>query len=300
VASSPEASRTAILVCQGRALAHGRLAVGRFEDATAEQLLRPPERAAVQRARADVPPRGWADRIEFETLNANAEVMVPRTVAIDDAVRGRSNPQLVILGAGLDGRAWRMPELGSVDVFEVDHPASQQDKRERSSALRPLARSMHFVPVDFNRDALGPALAAAGHQQGEATTWIWEGVVPYLSRAEVEETVNVIAERSAAGSRLVVNYQVPSVSAWLGRLLARGLAMISRRPDPLRREPRRSAWTPSAMQSLLSAHGLQVVRDDDLLTSAQRLGLPVRRPGSLRAGRVAVADKIRRSTVRTQ
>src|SRR3954454_10506146 len=146
VASSPEASRTAILVCQGRALAHGRLAVGRFEDATAEQLLRPPERAAVQRARADVPPRGWADRIEFETLNANAEVMAPRTVAIDDAVRERSNPQLVILGAGLDARAWRMPELGAVDVYEVDQPASQRDKRERADGLDPLARSVRFVP----------------------------------------------------------------------------------------------------------------------------------------------------------
>jgi methyltransferase (TIGR00027 family) len=290
VASRLEASRTAVLVCQGRAVADGRLAVGRFEDATAALLLTPQERVAVERARAGVPPRGWADRIEFETLNANAAVMVPRTVAIDDALRERSNPQLVVLGAGLDDRGWRMRELGNADVFEVDHPASQQDKRERSSGLRPAARSLHFVPVDFGRDPLGAALAAGGHQQGVATTWIWEGVVPYLSRVEVEATVRVIAERSATGSRVIVNYQVPSVSAWLGRAVARGLAVLSHRPDPLRHERRRSAWSPSALHALLSAHGLQVRRDDDLLTLAHRLGLTVRRPASLRNGRIAVAD----------
>jgi methyltransferase (TIGR00027 family) len=266
------------------------MAVGRFEDPVANLLLRPPESAAVERARAAVPPSAWADRLEFEALTANAEVMAPRTVAIDDAIRERSNPQLVLLGAGLDDRGWRMPELAAVDVYEVDQPASQQDKRERSNALQPLARSIRYVPVEFGRDALGTALEAAGHQPAIGTTWIWEGVVPYLSPAEVKATVEVIAERSAEGSRVIVNYQTPSVSAWLGRAVARALAGIARRPDPLRHERRRSSWSSSAMRSLLARHALYVVRDDDLLTWARRLDTPVRHPRSLRNGRVAVAD----------
>ena len=44
---------------------------------------------------------------------------------------------------------------------------------------------MRFVPVDFTRDDLGGALASAEHRVSDATNWIWEGVVPYLTAAEV-------------------------------------------------------------------------------------------------------------------
>lgn len=216
------ASRTAVLVCQGRAAADGRLAPGRFADPTASPLLRPDERAVVDRVRAGVTPDGWRPRIDHETVRASAEVVAPRTVAVDDAVRDRSHPQVVILGAGLDGRAWRMPELAGVAVFEVDHPASQQDKRERAGALSgPPPR---YVPVDFRRDRLSEALAGAGHRADVPTTWIWEGVVPYLTRTQVAATVAEIAAGSATGSRLVVNYQTPAVTTTLGRVVARLLS----------------------------------------------------------------------------
>ncbi len=95
---------------------------------------------AVQRVRAGDPPKGVRDRVDFEMVRASAGTIVPRTVVIDDAVRARLVPQLVILGAGLDDRAWRMPELAGVEVFEVDHPASQRDKRSRVGDLQPLAK----------------------------------------------------------------------------------------------------------------------------------------------------------------
>jgi methyltransferase (TIGR00027 family) len=129
------ASRTAVLVCQARAVAAGRLAVGRFADPVAIRMLRPDERAEVELARGPVP-RGWSERVTYEFLTATAEVLASRTVAIDDAVRRRGHAQLVILGAGLDGRAWRMPELAGASVFEVDQPASQQDKKERITGLQ--------------------------------------------------------------------------------------------------------------------------------------------------------------------
>ncbi|HSV67880.1 MAG TPA: class I SAM-dependent methyltransferase [Mycobacteriales bacterium] len=285
------ASRTAVLVCQGRAVAHGRLAVGRFADPTAAVLLRGPELAGVERVRSGVVPQGWGARVEFEMLRASAEVMVPRTVAIDEAVRARPAPQVVILGAGLDGRAWRMPELADVEVFEVDHPSSQRDKRDRVGDLRALAGSVRFVPVDLTRDRLDAALASAGHQPAVATTWVWEGVVPYLRRAEVTATVEVVSDRSAAGSRLVVNYQSPALSAGVGRLAARAMTALAGRPDPLAGEPRRSSWTPAAMRELLAGHGFTVVSDEDLLTLAGKLPIPVRQRRSLATGHVAVADR---------
>jgi len=280
-----------VLVCQGRAVAHGRLAVGRFADPTAAVLLRGPELAGVERVRSGVVPQGWGARVEFEMLRASAEVMVPRTVAIDEAVRARPAPQVVILGAGLDGRAWRMPELADVEVFEVDHPSSQRDKRDRVGDLRALAGSVRFVPVDLTRDRLDAALASAGHQPAVATTWVWEGVVPYLRRAEVTATVEVVSDRSAAGSRLVVNYQSPALSAGVGRLAARAMTALAGRPDPLAGEPRRSSWTPAAMRELLAGHGFTVVSDEDLLTLAGKLPIPVRQRRSLATGHVAVADR---------
>jgi methyltransferase (TIGR00027 family) len=284
------ASRTAVLVCQGRAAAHQRIAPNRFSDPTAMTMLREDERVPVEQVRAGTPPRGWARRVEFEMVRACAEVIVPRTVAIDEAVRVRLTPQLVILGAGLDARAWRMTELAGVDVFEVDQPASQQDKRARIGDLQPLARSLRYVPVDFTRDRLDVAFAAAGHQQSVPTTWVWEGVVPYLSRPDVTATVAVLAEQSAPGSRLVVNYQTPAPSAVIGRLAARTMTALARRPSPWRNEPRRSSWTPNAMRALLTSHGFTAEGDDDLLTLAEQLPMPVRRRRSLRNGRVATAS----------
>ncbi len=55
-----------------------------------------------------------------------------RTVILDRAIAsGPPAEQLVILGAGLDSRAWRLDGLKDTVVFEVDHPGSQAWKRER-------------------------------------------------------------------------------------------------------------------------------------------------------------------------
>lgn len=279
-----------MLVCQGRAVADMWDDVGPFSDPTAARLLLDDERVAVDLASDDAPPPGWGLRMEWEMLRATAEVIVPRTVAIDDAVRERVSDQVVILGAGLDGRAWRMTELAGSDVFEVDHPASQQAKRSRAEGMTPAARDVRFVPVDFGRDRLDEALVAQGHRTDGPTTWVWEGVVPYLDRTDVEATMRVIDDLSAPGSRLIVNYQAPSTSAALGRLVMGAMTTLSRRPNPLAGEPTRSTWTAEAMRELLETHGFTVARDDDLLALAVESGRPVRQRRSLANGRVVVAD----------
>ncbi|MFC9281638.1 class I SAM-dependent methyltransferase [Streptomyces collinus] len=307
--SGRAASRTAVLVCQGRAAAHGRAGTDRFSDPVAEQLLHDAERGPVDEVRADSAPKGWQERTRYESVRACAEVVVPRTVAIDEALRTRATGQLVILGAGLDTRAWRLPELAGTDVWEVDHPASQEDKRARvaraaaarlqapddhhpsprrpeATGLPVLARSVRFTPVDLAVDDLGTALAAHGHNASAPTTWLWEGVVPYLTREQVRATLSALAARTAPGSALVVNYQAPSARAAAGRLLTRllGSSITSG-------EPWRSLWRPQQMAALLMEHDLRVVSDDDLLSLARALTGPADRRASLRSGRVAVAER---------
>src|SRR6476619_2527275 len=133
------ASATAVLVCQGRASAEGRYAVGRFSDPVARELLEPGERVVVDQVRAGRVPAGAGDRMTYELLRRTALTMVPRTITIDEAIRDHAAGQLVILGAGLDARGWRMPELGDTTVFEVDHPASQREKLRRVGGLAPTA-----------------------------------------------------------------------------------------------------------------------------------------------------------------
>ncbi|WP_327176579.1 class I SAM-dependent methyltransferase [Streptomyces sp. NBC_01335] len=290
------ASRTAVLVCQGRAAADGRGAAGRFADPVAVRLLRPAERVPVDAVRAGAPGEAedWKSRAAYESVRACAEIMVPRTVAIDDALRAHPNPQLVVLGAGLDSRAWRLAELAETDVWEVDHPASQEDKRARladaatladagpladAGTLAATARSVRFTPVDFATDDLGSVLRAAGHDAAVPTTWLWEGVVPYLTRDEVRATVRAVSGRSAPGSALVLNYQAPSLKASVGRLVARVLSS-----SVTAKEPWRSLWKPQHMAALLAESGLRVDRDEDLLTIAERLDSGARGRASLRSG----------------
>ncbi|MEV0715229.1 class I SAM-dependent methyltransferase [Asanoa sp. NPDC050611] len=283
------ASRTAVLVCQGRAAAHGLVAPERFADPTALPLLREDERMPVRWVRDGRTPKEWRARIDFETVKAITELMVPRTVAIDDALRERPGPQVVILGAGLDGRAWRMPELADAAVFEVDQPASQADKRARAAAL--TGPPPAFVPVDFRTDDLSAELAAAGHAGDRPTTWIWEGVVPYLTPAEVEATVGAVAACSAPGSRLIVNFQLPVPFLKLGFLVGRALARSTGRSSMFTREPWRSTWTPSAMADLLARHGFTVVRDQNMLDVAETMPVPVWHRRSLAQSQVQVADR---------
>ena len=253
-------SQTAVLVAAARAAAHGRTAGVDFQDPTALALLPEEARRRVEDFRAGVAPKDQRARMAHAFLDRRAKMMVARTIAIDEAVRAAASPQLVILGAGLDGRAWRMPELRDVTVFEVDHPDSQREKQARAAALQRIAREVRFVPIDFARDRLDDALAAAGHDPARPTTWVWEGVVMYLERADIEATLAVIQRRSGPGSQLVVMY--------VGRsLLLPVIAFIVRRLG----EPLRSLFTPDQMRALLARYGFAVARDEGLPAIAARL-----------------------------
>jgi len=194
-----------------------------------------------------------------------------RVLAIDVALQravAAGVAQLVILGAGLDTRAFRLPELADVAVFEVDHPATQAYKRRKAATLPVRAKSLSFVPVNFERDALGPALLAAGHRADEPTVWVWEGVVMYLADDALRTTLDAIAAASAPASVLVVNYhdQVP-------------LAAQHSREQKLRElllsywgEPQIGLRAPATMLREVSRVGFAVERDTGTTEWAAQVG----------------------------
>src|ERR687897_2011931 len=59
--------------------------------------------------------------------------------------------QVAILGAGFDTRAYRIPGIEKMLVFEIDRPATQAVKLKRfKKVIDPLPDYVTFVPVDFN------------------------------------------------------------------------------------------------------------------------------------------------------
>jgi methyltransferase (TIGR00027 family) len=132
--------------------------------------------------------------------------------------------QYVLLGAGLDTFAHRNPHPG-LRVFEVDHPATQQWKRELLETSRiATPRSLTYAPVDFECEALPEQLAAAGFNAEVPTFFAWLGVVPYLTLAAFRATVAFIAAQPQ-GSGLVLDYSQPrSVLSLLEQLAHDSLA----------------------------------------------------------------------------
>jgi methyltransferase (TIGR00027 family) len=207
------ASRTAPLVTMVRAVANaGITEVREFSDPTALPLLPLGWRLVTRLAVRGLTRNPQARARVFEGSKGSFDVIALRTRVFDEAwhaARAAGTRQLVLLGAGLDGRAFRLGDLDDVVVFEVDHPATQAVKRARARGLVAKATKHVYVGVDFERDRLDEALAAAGQDATRPTFWIWEGVTPYLTADAQRATLAAVARRSAPGSGLAVEYIEP-------------------------------------------------------------------------------------------
>jgi len=174
-------------------------------------------------------------------------------------VRDAGVSQYLVLGAGLDTFAYRNPFAG-VQVFEVDHPATQAWKRERlEDAGIALPESMKLVAVDFERQSLGDELLVAGFDCGASTVIAWLGVVPYLTLEAFRATVSLLGS-FAAGSSVVFDYSQPrEVLSPREQLMLDSMASRVAQAG----EPFRLFFTPEALAAELEAVGLSVVEDLD-------------------------------------
>jgi len=134
---------------------------------------------------------------------------IARTRFIDDALLASLQAnirQVVILGAGFDCRAYRLPQLKSAMVFEVDHPSTLASKLNGLRQVLPeIPGHVRFVEIDFNHQKLPEVLAAADFQVSRAAIFIWEGVTNYLSPAAVDSVLQYVAT-CHSGTRLIFTY----------------------------------------------------------------------------------------------
>jgi methyltransferase (TIGR00027 family) len=187
--------------------------------------------------------------------------VVARTRLIDDAIADalvEPFEQLVVLGAGFDSRAYRLPRLRGIRVFEVDHPDTQAAKRQAlARALHGLPANVCFVATDFTERDLAAAMVAAGYRESARSVILWEGVTNYLTEDAVDTTLRWCA-RSPTGSLLLFTYihpdvlERPSVFVGTKRLFA-----------ALERFGERFTFgiDPGALRDFLARRGLSLVSD---------------------------------------
>jgi len=117
--------------------------------------------------------------------------------------------QYVILGAGMDTFAFRQPEMmKKLEVFEVDHPATQEFKLHRLAELEwEHPAKLHFIPIDFTKESLVTALTSSSSYDPKVkTSFNWLGVTYFLTRDEVFTILHSITEIAPADSTIVFDY----------------------------------------------------------------------------------------------
>jgi methyltransferase (TIGR00027 family) len=185
-----------------------------------------------------------------------------RSRIADDALAAalkRGTGQLVVLGAGLDTTAWRVPPSQQLRIFEVDHPATQSWKRERLRQVgMRLPAGLTFVAVDFEHATLAEGLSAAGFDCARQTFFSWLGVVPYLTDDAIFSTLGFIAGLSG-GAHVVFDYVNPPDSMTEPGRRAMHEALIAR--VAAAGERLRNHFDSGALHARLTALGFRHVED---------------------------------------
>ena len=268
---SDEPSRMALMVARQRAahqlLDHGAI----LDDPFAMKILREDERDLLQFANQH--PLASIGRLFTAARSRIAEDALSK--AVERGVR-----QVVILGAGLDTFALRNPHAARISIYEVDHPTTQAWKRQRlvQAQLAPPPW-LTFVPVDFERDDLQQKLSSAGFQRTSAAYFTWLGVVPYLTRDAIDDTLGYIA--SIPNSEVVFDYAEPP-ETWTEDVKAYAAARMAQLEKI--NEPWVSRFEPAGVAAILRSHGFDDMEDISFQQVVSRFGRDVQGLATGQAG----------------
>ena len=201
--------------------------------------------------------------------------VICRTRVIDDACRqalADGVGQVVILGAGLDTRPYRMPEMLGARVWELDLPAVQAVKRTALAKVLPMPPAhVSYVPVDLARESVTIG--------GDRTLVIWEAVSMYLELDAIDRVL-AYAGSLPPGSRIVLTY------------LPLSFADDPRHATWARRLRWRTAFDPPELAGRLRTNGLSVLADLGPEDHQERLLRPLGRKLNVSGGeRVVLAEK---------
>ncbi|MEO3752691.1 SAM-dependent methyltransferase [Streptomyces sp. B6B3] len=202
--------RTALMVAAARAIETHRTDT-LVRDVHAEHFVRAARASADWPVRPEQVPDGDANPL----WGRLGRYFGLRTRVFDDfALRSaRSGArQIVLLGAGLDTRAFRLDWPPDRVVFELDSAGVLAFKRNVLAGRRAVPRAA-LVPiaVDLRTDWSG-ALTAAGFDPTLPTVWLAEGLLFYLPAAAERRLVDTIHRLSVPGSALAYEAKADATS----------------------------------------------------------------------------------------
>ncbi|NVO00144.1 MAG: class I SAM-dependent methyltransferase [Geobacteraceae bacterium] len=168
--------------------------------------------------------------------------------------------QYVMLGAGLDSFAFRRPELAEkLELFEIDHPATQAHKRQRLTELGWVQpANLHYVPVDFTRQRLADRLGDSPYDPGLPVFFSWLGVTYYLPREVVLATLREVAKVAKSGSSIVFDYL--DREAFEPRKCAPRVQRMLNHVESLG-EPMQSGFDPLSLPAEMTSVGLELAEN---------------------------------------
>lgn len=218
------------------------------------------------RAARALPPRAWRRSITLAGL-AGRVLWIDKQVA---AALDAGVTQVAVVGAGYDSRAWRMARQSATFV-ELDHPATQRDKKHRAPAS-----GVTYVEADLTR--LSASVALSEHLDwSRPAMFVLEGVTMYLPEAIVRRQLTELAQASSAGSQLALDFHPPRS---LGDARQRRQHLLQRFARRGSGEAFLLTISPSKAVALVAECGWAVDDDTNLRDAAQSLvpsalGLPL-------------------------
>ena len=270
-----QAGRTALAMAYARAYHATHEAPKIFDDFLADSLFTPEEHTQNN--------RDWASLLQYTAPELAAmnpdpatalawviqlgsgSLTLPRSRYTEDSLEGairRGICQYVILGAGLDTFAYRRPDLvDRLQIFELDHPATQAIKRERVAAAGwKHPSNLHFVPIDFTKENLADRLRLFPYDPMQLSFFSWLGVSFYLTREAVFDTLRSIASIAGRGSTIVFDYL--DGDAFIPQKASKRIQQIQRIAAQLG-EPMNAGFDPLALATDLERLGLRLAENLD-------------------------------------
>lgn len=201
-----DASKTALGVCALRAvhqLVDGFPKI--LDDPIAAQLLDADVRERI---------RGHAgEALDPRAAGLRSHVVLRSRYTEDHlaAAAGRGVRQYAILGAGFDTFAYRQPAWArDLRIWEVDHPASQHEKRRRLEvAGLALPPNLELVPIDFETTSLRDGLRASSLDFTSPAFFACLGVLVYLTRDAARAIFELVAS-FPPGSEIAFTFSLPT------------------------------------------------------------------------------------------
>ncbi len=172
----------------------------------------------------------------------------------------RGISQYVIIGAGLDSFCLRRPDFAvDLQIFEIDHPDTQQIKKRRLQEIKDYPPSkVEFLAVDLEVQTIAEALSASSFVKEEKAFFSWLGTTPYLTENSVFNTLRDIASFAALESEIVFDYVITPelLDPDEQRIFRKVMRTTERRGEALQ-----SFFDPQVLQDKVSNLGYRILEN---------------------------------------